>query len=882
MGQLMQKQVGQLADNSFLETQDYTYNIRGWLKGINKDYANNNTSGGDNRWFGMELSYDWGFGTNYLNGNISGSKWRSKGNGQQRAYGFGYDDANRLLYADFNQYSGSGWDKTAGVDFSTVMGNGTNPSTAYDPNGNILAMQQEAWQLGGSHNIDSLKYTYYNNSNKLQNVIDGDNNPATTLGDFRTSSLSPYASGKTTAALDYAYDGNGNLLKDLNKDIGSLTTSGITYNYLNLPAQISFRSATGTKGTITYTYDAAGTKLKKTTLDSVGNLETVTTYIGPFQYRSTTPLTGTGSGNLIDTLQFFAHPEGRIRAENDTVDGETPGSYKADYFLKDHLGDTRMVLTDEQQTDMYPAATMEVGDSATENVYYMNLDSTRVALPPGYPSDTTTNPNNYVAEVGGSTSEPVIGPGLVLKVMAGDEFSVRVSDWYLLNGTTPGTPVNPLTDILTHMIAGMAGIPSPENPGLVALQSNTPTLSSNVFNFLQDTGTSINSSRPHAFLNWILLDNQFSYVSASSGFSQVGNSGQLNVITLTNLPIISSGYLYIYVSNETPNVPVFFDNLQVTHMRGPLLEEGHYYPFGLTIAGISDKALKANYAENKFKYNKGSELQNKEFSDGSGLEMYETVLRELDPQLGKWWQIDPRPNLSLSPYETMNNNPGLLNDPLGDTTRQKGFKESEVIVWLGKLINTNAGANPFYFYKGDLQVNPILLNRLTDDQQNIACNIVETINSKKTFTITKVNGTDVVPGYGPLPGTRPDGSPLLRYVEGDPKGKLVLTYDDFGGAATTSANADMNITIGIDPAHFQPGLKSGLLDKRGNDLPNPVWLVIGHELGGHGYYEYVENESYILEGGHAVDYENDIRRLHGLMGQRPYDTNHHDPSELNK
>ena len=115
MGQLMQKQLGQLADNSFLETQDYTYNIRGWLKGINKDYANNNTSGGDNRWFGMELSYDWGFGTNYLNGNISGSKWRSKGNGQQRAYGFGYDDANRLLYADFNQYSGSGWDKTAGA-----------------------------------------------------------------------------------------------------------------------------------------------------------------------------------------------------------------------------------------------------------------------------------------------------------------------------------------------------------------------------------------------------------------------------------------------------------------------------------------------------------------------------------------------------------------------------------------------------------------------------------------------------------------------------------------------------------------------------------------------------------------------------------------------
>ncbi len=59
MGKLKQKKPGQQRNpdsthsSTPLETLDYSYNIRGWLKGINKDYANNTSQG---RWFGMELS----------------------------------------------------------------------------------------------------------------------------------------------------------------------------------------------------------------------------------------------------------------------------------------------------------------------------------------------------------------------------------------------------------------------------------------------------------------------------------------------------------------------------------------------------------------------------------------------------------------------------------------------------------------------------------------------------------------------------------------------------------------------------------------------------------------------------------------------------------
>jgi RHS repeat-associated protein len=667
LGQLKKKKFGTIPNTTNeLAKMEYDYNIRGWVLGMNRNYLKNNNAGGyEENYFGFELGYDksattpgtTGFGYLNYNGNIAGTIWKTKGDQVRRYYDFLYDNANRLGRANYYQYTspgnGSTWTTTE-TSFS-VHGNdpaynnavsGNNNYITYDANGNILGMVQHGWKaLNPNSILDALSYNYYDNSNRLKNVVDGAQDKNTKLGDFRYSSLyeNTVSSTKSSIVTDYTYDANGNLKKDLNKDIGTSGSDGITYNHLNLPSTIT---VTG-KGSIEYIYDAAGNKLKKV-VHETNKPDKTTLYIGGSVYED-------------EELKFLSHEEGRIRYKKaSTTCTALPNRFIYDYFVKDHLGNIRMVLTEQKEDVCYIAASVEDSRYLAEDDIYNIQNGRRIDKATTGASQSSFE--NKLYRTHGNISGEKTGLGAVLKVMSGDQVKITAESFYTMPGGGPGAPLTmAVTDLLTAF-TGSGTINAAKGALTPTQVEGIGTNSSNIGGFISGNNPGTNNAK--AFLNWVLFDDQLKYVSSGADPVQTNGGYKLHTAFI-NAPVsvTKNGFLYVFVSNES-NLAVYFDNLAITHTPGAIVEETHYYPFGLTMAGISSKA--AGGVENKVGF-QGKELQSKEFSDGTGLELYDFGAREQDPQLGRWWTVDPKAEkyYSSSPYNFVDNNPIIRIDPTG-------------------------------------------------------------------------------------------------------------------------------------------------------------------------------------------------------------------------
>ena len=147
------------------------------------------------------------------NGNIAETYWRTASDDIKRKYGYKYDSLNRLKEAIYQK-----------PDDLNSTPNSYNETLTYDKNGNIINLRRNGDLDDPStvFQIDNLNYFYPANSNRLSKVTDLTNN------------TSGFKDGTNTTD-DYLYDANGNMVKDLNKGIGTSTVNGITYNHLNLP-----------------------------------------------------------------------------------------------------------------------------------------------------------------------------------------------------------------------------------------------------------------------------------------------------------------------------------------------------------------------------------------------------------------------------------------------------------------------------------------------------------------------------------------------------------------------------------------------------------------------------------------------------------------------
>ncbi len=378
-----------------------------------------------------------------------------------------------------------------------------------------------------------------------------------------------------------------------------------SYNHLNLPEHITFDNG----NSIQYIYDAAGVKLSKVVTEN--STSTTTDYIGGIVYEG-------------GVRKFISTEEGRIMLEESTPEYQ--------YHLKDHLGNVRLTFTTTEQASTY-LATMELAATSLEELTFDNISGTQH-------QDVLYNHTTggaYSSRLNVADSK-VMGPAMSLHVMPGDEINMSVYAKYT-QAASSADPVGGMAAI----IAASAGV------GAVTEAAQVTAGLNDILGAGQAAVFSTDDAIPKAYINYLFFDKNKQY--QSGGFQQVSTAA-LNSFEALSLDFFpdEEGYMIIYVANQTDeDLNVYFDDMAIEHIEGPIVQTDDYYPFGLTF----NSSERSGYTSNKFLF-LGQELQ-----DELDLNWVQFKYRNHDPTIGRFFSVDPLteefPN--QTPFQFASNNP---------------------------------------------------------------------------------------------------------------------------------------------------------------------------------------------------------------------------------